>query len=139
MPGVTVDSSVRVAAADRTDSACSASRAFFEALVRRGAAIHVPAFARVEIGCALARRHRDAAAARRVAHAMLGGAQVVEVATDAPLLARALRSGTTAFLRGADSLFVATAEATGSALVSWDEEMVARSGALTPSAWVANT
>ena len=132
-----MDSSVWVAAADSADSLCAASRAFFSSVVRHGSPIHVPAFARVEIGCALARRNRDAAAGRRLAHAMLGGAQVVEVATDAALLARALRAGTAAFLRGADSLFAATAAATGAPLVSWDDEMIRRGGAVTPSDWMA--
>jgi predicted nucleic acid-binding protein len=137
VPGVTVDSSVWVAAADPSDPACPASRSFFADLVRRGSRIHAPAFARVEIGCALARRIRDAAAARRLAHAMLAGAQVADVAIDTALLARALHAGTAAFLRGADSLFVATAQAMEAALVSWDDELLRRGGAVTPSDWAA--
>lgn len=132
-----MDSSVWVAAADPADSFCAASRAFFTGLVRHGSPIHVPAFARVEIGCALARRQRDAAAARRLAHAMLAGGQVVEIALDAAALARALRAGTNVFLRGADSLFVAAAQATGAPLVSWDDELLRRGGAVTPSDWAA--
>jgi predicted nucleic acid-binding protein len=97
----------------------------------------VPAFARVEIGCALARRTRDAAAARRLVHAMLVGVQVVEVPIDAAVLARALHAGTAAFLRGADSLFVATAQAMEAALVSWDDELLRRGGAVTPPDWTA--
>jgi predicted nucleic acid-binding protein len=134
--GVTVDSSVWVAAADPADPFCAASRGFFAALVRHQSPIHVPAFARVEIGCALARRQRDAAAARRLAHAMLASGQVVEASMDTPFLARALRAGTDAFLRGADALFVAAAAATGATLVSWDDELLLRGGAVTPSDWV---
>ena len=137
MPGVTVDSSVWVAAADPTDSFCAPSRAFFAGLFRHGSRIHVPAFARVEVACALARRQRDAPAARRLTHAMLSGGQVAEVAMDAPLLVRAQGAGTAAFLRGADSLFVATAQATGATLVSWDNELLRRGGAVTPSDWAA--
>ncbi len=132
-----MDSSVWVAAADPTDSFCTGSRGFFASLVRHGSPIHVPAFARVEIACALARRQRDAPAARRLAHAMLSGRQVAEIAMGTALLARALGAGTVAFLRGADSLFVATAQATGATLVSWDNELLRRGGAITPSDWTA--
>jgi predicted nucleic acid-binding protein len=62
---------------------------------------------------------------------------VVEVATDAALLAQALLAGTTAFLRGADALFLATARAAGATLVSWDDELLQRGGAVTPSDWTA--
>jgi len=113
------------------------SRAFFTATTRHRSSIHLPAFAHVEVACAIARRIRDAAGARRLAQAMLGVSPVTEVATDAALLARALDAGTTAFLRGADALFVATAQVTGATLVSWDDELLQRGGAVTPSDWMA--
>ncbi|HEX5136582.1 MAG TPA: PIN domain-containing protein [Planctomycetota bacterium] len=137
MPGVAVDSSVWVAAADPADRFCAASRAFFTAVVRHRSSIHIPAFAHVEVACAIARRTRDGSGARRLAQAMLAVGPVEEVATDRALLARALLAGTTAFLRGADALFVAATQATGATLVSWNDELVQRGGAVTPSDWMA--
>lgn len=137
MAVVAVDSSVWVAAADQADPFCGPSRAFFAAVVRHRASLHVPAFARVEVACALARRSRDASAARGLAQAMLAGSLVVEAATDAALLAQALLAGTDAFLRGADSFFVATAQAAGATLISWDDEMLQRGGTVTPADWAA--
>ena len=48
----------------------------------------------------------------------------------------ALRLGTRQVLRGADALYAATALLTGTQLISWDNELVRRAGALTPTAWL---
>ena len=44
--------------------------------------------------------------------------------------------GAERFLRGADAVYAATAEATDGRLVSWDREQVERAGAITPQAWL---
>jgi len=41
-----------------------------------------------------------------------------------------------AVLRGADALYAATAQATGSTLVSWDGEPIRRAGAITRTDWL---
>lgn len=48
----------------------------------------------------------------------------------------AIRLGTHRYLRGADALYAATAHLTGTQLISWDNELVQRAGALTPTAWL---
>ena len=55
---------------------------------------------------------------------------------DDVLWGEALRLGTWQFLRGADALYSATAHLTGSQLISWDNELVRRAGALTPTDWL---
>jgi predicted nucleic acid-binding protein len=137
MSAVTVDASVWIAAADTTDTFCGQSRAFLALAVRQGAQLTIPAFAVAEVACALARKHRNAATARQLAGSMLTPGQVVHVPVDARLLAVAVRLGTSAFLRGADALYAATAHLTGAPLVSWDNELIQRAGALTPTAWLA--
>ena len=139
MNGVTVDASVWLAAADTTDVFSGQSRAFLAAAVQHGAQLTIPAFAVAEVACALARKHRNAAVARQLTSAMLTPGSVAHVPVDARLLGISVRLGTGAFLRGADALYAATAHLTGGALVSWDNELIQRTGALTPTAWlVAN-
>ena len=137
MNGVTVDASVWVAAAELSDPFCSQSRAFLARVAGRQAQISVPAFARVEIACALARRRQDVTLARQLTDSMLAPGQVVQVPVDPGLIERAVLLGTRAFLRGADALYPATAQLVGDALISWDDELIQRAGALTPSAWLA--
>jgi predicted nucleic acid-binding protein len=105
--------------------------------VQRGAQLIIPAFAVTEVACTLAHKHRDAAVARRLTGSMLTPSQVVHVPVDARLLATSVQVGTGAFLRGADALYAATAQLAGAALVSWDNELIQRAGALTPTAWLA--
>ena len=56
---------------------------------------------------------------------------------DGALLRLALRLGLQQRLRGADALYAATAQLAGAALISWDNELIQRAGAMTPSAWLA--
>jgi predicted nucleic acid-binding protein len=75
--------------------------------------------------------------ARRLTGSLLTPGRVVHVPVDARLLATSVQVGTGAFLRGADALYAATAQLAGAALVSWDNELIQRAGALTPTAWLA--
>ena len=40
-------------------------------------------------------------------------------------------------VRGADALYVAAAVLSGAPLVSWDQELVNRAGAVTPTDWLS--
>jgi predicted nucleic acid-binding protein len=61
---------------------------------------------------------------------------VTHVPVDTVLVETAIRVGTDAFLRGADALYAATALITGSTLVSWDNELIQRAGAHSPTDWL---
>ena len=98
--------------------------------------IHVPTFALVEVACALARKLRDSARGQRLANLILNASAAKQHAVNATLLARSLNIGSSKFLRGADALYVATAEIAGCALVSWDKEHIQRAGAFSPDDWV---
>jgi predicted nucleic acid-binding protein len=134
---LTIDANVWVAAADPSDDFSEVSRAFLRGVAQQRLRIYLPAFARVEIACALARRRRSAVAGQVLANVLVAAAWVVQVPLDTQLLARALLSGTHALLRGADALYVATAELNQARLVSWDDELVQRAAALTPRDWLA--
>ena len=137
MSAVTVDASVWIAAADTADTFCGQSRAFLAGAVERKAQLIIPAFAVTEVACALARKHQNAAMARRLTGLMLTPGQIKHVPVDARLLAISVRLGTSSFLRGADALYAATARLAGTALVSWDNELIQRAGAVTPPIWLA--
>lgn len=137
MKAVTVDASVWIASQDATDSRCSQSRAFLTKAVAEGTVIHVPAYARVEVACALARKFHRPAKGQRLADQVLEAANAQVVMVNGALLASALSVGTTKFLRGADALYAATAERTNSSLVSWDKEHIERANGTTPSDWIA--
>ena len=142
---LTVDANVWIAAADPSDEFHAASRRFLIAVARQGLRLYVPAFAHIEMACALARRRHSAAAGQILANALAESPYVVEVALDAQFLAQALLTGTRALLRGADALYVTTAELNQTRLVSWDAELLQRAAAIgfaapkaiTPSDWLA--
>lgn len=136
MSAVVVDASVWIAAQDSADPFCASSRLFFSQVVATGVLIHVPAFARVEVGCALARKLRNPLQAERLCKLVFQTAGAKDHPVNAALLAKALSLGTAKFLRGADALYAATAEINGCGLVSLDKEHVKRAAALTPDAWL---
>lgn len=136
MSAATVDASVWIAAQDSSDIHCLDSRAFLSKALAIKTIIHVPAYALVEVACALARRLRDGAKGRLLAQTILSAANARETAMDTRMISQALNDGTDRFLRGADALYAATAAVTGSSLISWDKEHLQRAGAMTPVDWL---
>ncbi len=134
---LTVDANVWVAAADRSDAFFASSREFLVNAAAQQLRIFLPAFALIEVACALARRRQDAEIGRRLASAILDSPLVARVPADDAFLAQALTIGTGSFLRGADALYAATAAIYASELVSWDVELLRRAGAVTPRDWLA--
>lgn len=133
---LTVDANVWIAAADPSDEFHAASRAFLLATAQRRLRIVLPAYARVEMACALSRRRQSTAAGQILAHALAESPYVIQVALDSQFLAQALLTGTRGFLRGADALYVAAAELHQTRLISWDAELLQRAAAITPSDWL---
>lgn len=137
MSALTIDASVWIACQDTQDVFCQPSRAFLTECLNKGLILHVPAYARVEVACALARRLRNAAEGEQLTSAILSAADVREFELGAALLRTALSQGTAQFLRGADALYAATATLTQSTLVSWDKEHLLRAGGISPADWLA--
>lgn len=137
MSAVTVDASVWIASQDGQDVFCQASRAFLTACLNQQVTLHVPAYARVEVACALARRLRNATQGEELTAAVFSATEVRELEMGAGFVRTALNLGTAQFLRGADSLYSATAALTHSTLVSWDKEHLHRAGGVSPTDWLA--
>ncbi len=136
MKSCVVDASVWVSAQDATDPFCKQSRAFLSHAIAMGTALHVPALAKLEIACALARKLRDPGQGERLAASILNAAHAKEQAVNTTLLAKSLAIGTTKCLRGADAVYAATAEHLRCTLVSWDKEHLDRAGAWKPNDWL---
>jgi predicted nucleic acid-binding protein len=134
---IVVDASVWVSAADASDRFSTSSRAFLQTVARRRTALVVPGHAHLEVACALARRLRDAQAARILAEGLLRSPHVKAVPIDAALLSDALEVGTKTFLRAGDALYLAVTRNGTLELVSWDAELLQRAAAVTPDAWLA--
>ncbi|MGA8052707.1 MAG: PIN domain-containing protein [Burkholderiales bacterium] len=136
MTALVVDASVWVGAADASDTFSVSSRGFLAELAARSLAIDMPALARVEVACALARRLRDGERARQLTEVMLRSPLITLHAMDAALVDTAVVEGTRASLRAADAVYAALAARIGGTIVTWDEDLVRRAGGVTPIAWL---
>jgi predicted nucleic acid-binding protein len=134
---LTVDANVWVAASDPRDRFRDASVAFLRAAAERGLELHAPAFLLNEVGCALARRAGDKAVGVSAAERLRSHPSLILHALDEPLLALALDIGVRQLLRAADALYAATSMLARAPLITWDNELVSRAGAMTPDGWLA--
>ena len=134
---LTIDANVWIAAFDPSDVFHAESVALFSRIALRNIALHAPEFVEMEVACAVSRRRRDSNAGMAAGKQLVSHPLLVLTPVNTMLLAEALRIGTGCFLRGADALYAATALVTQTPLVTWDEELVKRAGAVTPIEWLA--
>lgn len=134
---LTVDANIWVAAFDHHDRFHAASTNFLRTVARDELALHGPAFLTLEVGCALARRTRDAAIGREVDQRLRTHPALALHAMDDLLLETARQAGIQQLLRGSDALYVAVSRLQRTPLISWDDELATRAGALTPDSWLA--
>ena len=137
MSALVVDASVWVAAADSSDRFWELSRSFLTVAAERNIAVSIPAFAEVEVTCALARRVRDAQTGKMLGSGILKSLARKVHATDAVLIKGAVAIGADLFLRAGDALYAALADRVGGQIVTWDNELVSRANAVTPEEWLA--
>ncbi len=134
---LTLDTNVWIAAYDPRDRFHGESTIFLTTLARRQMKLYGPAFVTVEAGCALARRAQNTDAGAQAVKRLSAYPLLTLLPMNELLLATAGELGARYLLRGADALFVATATLSGAPLVSWDQELVGRAGAVTPVDWLA--
>lgn len=132
-----LDANLWVSAFDPADPFHDDSVAVFRAAAERGLPLAGPAYVVLESVCALARRVGDTAVARAAGKKMAEHPALHLEPLSAELLAEAERLGVDRRLRGADALYAATAARLRCPLVSWDSELIARGGALSPRDWLA--
>jgi predicted nucleic acid-binding protein len=136
-PTLVVDANVWVAAADLSDPFSKVSRSFFASAALKANTIYLPSIAEIEVACALARRKKEPEFGASWARKAMTWVHVVIIAVDSKLIDEAVRFGTRSFIRGADALYAATAVLYSADLISWDNELVQRAGAVTPAGWLS--
>ena len=136
MTVLVVDASVWVAAAESNDRFWGKSRDFLTAATKSDITVAVPAYAELEVACALARRLRDSRAGRHLCEEVLQIFAARVHNTDTGALRSAVAIGTAQFLRAGDAIYAALADRDGALLISWDRELVSRAGAITPEQWL---
>ena len=135
----TVDANVWVAAFDTKDRFHADSVAFLRKLAGEETTTCAPAIVILEVACALARRYADPSMGRKAAVKMKANTLLHLEPLDDLLLSESLRLGARSRLRAADSLYAATAALkTDGVLVSWDNDLIERAGAVTPTVWLAS-
>ncbi len=134
---LTVDANVWIAAFDPHNRFHDASRDFLTAALEQGMYLTGPASVLVETACALARRAQDARVGRRAYDELLANPRLALEPLTPAFLSTAARLGADLFLRSGDALYAAAAERTRAPLVSWDDELIRRAGAVTPATWLA--
>lgn len=131
-----VDASVWISSVHRASPHREESVALLLRLRELGWEVVVPATARVEIACGLARRWRNPARARRVSENLLRTVGAREEPLGRGSLERALLLGTERFLGSGDAFYAAEAASTATPLISWDSELIQRAGAMSPATWL---
>ncbi len=126
-----VDASVWVSAADDADTLPPQAERFSAP----PCGSTTPAIARPKVACALSRRLRDAARDRELADGLVQSPLITEMNLGS-LLVTALTVETEVFLRAGDAFYAAVATNKDRTIISWDEELLRRANAMTPSAWV---
>ena len=136
----TIDASVFVAAARAPDAHHAASLEFLRQIEEQTGNLFCPTLVLAECSAAIARQTDRPILAERTVALVERFPNLLLVPLDIPLARRAAQSAMTYRLRGADSIYVAVAEAFNTTLITWDAEMLQRSpavvAALTPTEWM---
>lgn len=131
-----IDANLWVAAFDAGDQLHDESVEVFAAAARQRETLAAPAIVLLESGCALARRLGDPRLARSAMAKISDHPSLRLEALSDELLFEAAELGLERRLRAADALYAATAARLGASLLSWDSELIARAGALSPRDWL---
>ena len=137
----TLDASVLVASSRVQEPGYAASRRLLDEERSRGVTFFCPVLVLPESAAAVARATDDLAKAVRMVRDIRSLPRLRLVPIDDAMATRAAEIAMTRRLRGADSVYVAVAEAFGATLITWDAEMLERAPAvvptLTPADWPA--
>lgn len=134
-----LDANLWVAAFDPADRFHDESVAVLRLAAEQGLPLAGPAYVVLESICALARRVGDPTIARAASEKMAEHPALHLEPLSGALLAVAEELGVERRLRAADALYAATAARLGGPLLSWDAELIARGGALSPRDWLAGS
>ena len=137
---LTVDASVFVSAARTEEPHYQASRQLLLRAQAQDVTLFCPVLVLPECAAAIARPTGDSTLAKELAKLIESFPNLHLIAHVLPLARRAVEIATDHRLRGADSIYVAVAEAFDATLITWDAEMLERGAGVlitkTPSDWM---
>jgi predicted nucleic acid-binding protein len=136
---LTVDASVFVAASRADEVHYLASRHFLRQARVQHLDLYCPTLVLPECAAAIARPTSDARLTEELVSLIENFPRLQLVPLDLPMARRAVQIAKDHGLRGADSVYVSVAELFGTALITWDAEMLERGAdvvlTMTPSEW----
>lgn len=135
---ITIDASVWISGLDQKDVFHPQTVEFFRRIISLSITPRTPSFALVEVACALGRRKRDAQIGLEAVEKLREWPQLEILHASDYLPDISIQEGLKYFLRSGDATYAATAHLTGTTLVSWDQELIGRAGAMTPTDWLAS-
>lgn len=140
---VTLDASVLVSAYLASDVHHGQSLRLLGALMEAKVDIHVPTLLLSEVAAALARNSREPKRGLAAIEIIEETSGIRLHSISLALAKKAAELASTSFLRGADAIYAAVAQATSSTLITLDNEMRQRAAksapTLTPSEWLCRT
>jgi predicted nucleic acid-binding protein len=138
---LTIDASVFVAAARPQESHYSVSRQFLRQARSQDVMVFCPTLVLPECAAAIARPTGDVALAEELVALIADFPGLRLVSLDPSLAHQAVQVATRHRLRGADSVYVAVANAANATLITWDDEMLDRGAGVvttrTPQQWMS--
>ncbi len=134
---ITIDASVWISGLEKRDSFHPATSEFFHWLGKRPLHLNTPSYALVEVACALMRRTGDRSLALKAVQKLREWPLLEIVPGSLYLPEPSLLKGLEHSLRSGDAIYAATASMTGTALITWDAELIERAGGVTPTDWLA--
>jgi predicted nucleic acid-binding protein len=138
MTQLAIDASVIVAFALDTDEFHGESARFLDRVIDRRVRLVSPGLLLIESACAIARRTGSESLARAATATLLKHERLLlDTPESTERLMETIDIGLRTGLKGADAIYAATAERHEVPLVSWDRELLARAGAITPTDWMA--
>ena len=137
---VTIDASVWLAALSAGEPHHERAASLISALAAREVQLHQPGLFIIEVCATIARRTRNRALALAVGRTTLATRGLVIHELDHRLAAAAADVAATCALRGADAVYVATAQRAASTFVTLDREVLDRARSVvtvrTPAEWL---
>ena len=137
---LTIDASVFVAAARPQEMHYEISRQFLRQVRSLDATVFCPTLVLPECAAAIVRPTADVALAEELVALIAGFPGLRLVSLDPPLAHQAVQVAVHHRLRGADSVYVAVANAATATLITWDDEMLDRGASVvttrTPQQWM---
>lgn len=106
------------------------SKSWLTERLAAGESLVVPTLALAEVAGAVARRTRDSEMGRQAVEVIINTPGIRMIGLDPREAEAAADIAARLFLRGADAVYVSVARALGLPLITWDQELLGRAGAI---------